>query len=53
MKERLRKYKDYSEFLKEYENHKTMHDARSTLFREEGFRDLNDKYGPDFNIHEQ
>lgn len=28
-----------------------MHDARSTLFREEGFRDINEKLGPDFNIH--
>jgi hypothetical protein len=28
-----------------------MHDARSTLFREEGFRDINEKYGPDFDIH--
>jgi hypothetical protein len=29
-----------------------MHDARSTLFREEGFRDLNEKYGTEFNVHE-
>jgi hypothetical protein len=30
-----------------------MHDARSTLFREEGFRDLNDKFGTDYNIHQE
>ena len=49
MKDRLRKYKDYKDFLKQYESHKETHDARSTLYREEGFRELNEKYGPDYD----
>ena len=35
--------------MKTYENHKEKHDARSTLFREEGFREVNEKYGPDYD----
>ena len=49
----MRNYKDYKEFLKEYENHQSMHDARSTLFREEGFRDINEKLGPDYSVHDE
>lgn len=52
IKDKLRNFKDYKDFLKTYENHKTMHDARSTLFREEGFRDLHEKYGTDYNVHD-
>lgn len=37
--------------MKEFENHQEMHDARSTLFREEGFREMHDKYGSDYNVH--
>ena len=53
IKERLAKYKDYKDFLKTYENHKEKHDARSTLFREEGFRDLHEKYGPEYDHYAQ
>jgi hypothetical protein len=35
--------------LKAYEKHKSDHDARSTLYREEGFRELNEQYGPQYN----
>lgn len=51
IREKLAKYKDWKEFLKEFEDHQTMHEARSILYREEGFRDLNDKFGADYNIH--
>lgn len=53
IREKLHKYKDYREFLKEFENHKEMHDARSTLYREEGFRDVTDKYGSQYNHIDQ
>ena len=49
MRERLRNYKDYSDFLKAYESHRDTHEARSTLYREEGFRNLNDKYGTEYD----
>ena len=49
VRERLRNYKDYSDFLKAYESHRDTHEARSTLYREEGFRNLNDKYGTEYD----
>lgn len=30
-----------------------MHDARSQLYREEGWRELHDKYGVGYNIHQE
>jgi len=53
VKERLSKYKDYNDFLKAYENHRDDHDARSKLFREEGFSQFNDKYGHSFNAYQE
>jgi hypothetical protein len=53
VREKLRKFKDYKDFLKEYENHKMMHDARSTLFREEGFREINDQLGTDYDFYKE
>ena len=45
----MKKYKDYDDFLKQYESHKDRHDARSRLYREEGFEELNEKYGTKYN----
>lgn len=52
VRDRLRKYKDYDDFLKTYENHRDNHEARGKLYREEGFDKLNDKYGVDYNHYE-
>ncbi len=38
--------------MKAYERHRDDHEARSTLYREEGFRNLNDKYGVDYDHFE-
>ena len=48
MRDRLKNYKDYDDFLKQYENHREKHDARSTLYREEGWKELNEKYDKDY-----
>jgi len=45
----LHGYKDYKDFLNNYDNHKEKHEAREHLFRTEGFKDLNDKYGEDYD----
>jgi hypothetical protein len=47
VKEKLRNFKDYDEFLKAFENHREKHEARAHLLREEGFKELNDKF-PDY-----
>lgn len=49
MRSRLKNYKDYSDFLKAYETHRDNHEARSTLYREEGWKDLNEKYGTEYD----
>ena len=38
--------------MKQYESHKTKHEARGHLFREEGFKEFNQKYGPDYDSFE-
>ena len=45
----MKNYKDYSDFLKAFENHRDNHEARSKLYREEDFNNLNDKYGPEYD----
>lgn len=35
------------------ENHREKHSAREHLFRGEGFKDLNSKYGPEYNYFEE
>jgi hypothetical protein len=49
----MKNYTDYSDFLKQYESHRDKHEARSHLFREEGFKEMNKKYGPEYNAFEQ
>ena len=46
--EKLKKYKDYSDFLKNYEEHRLKHDYRSKM-RTEGFEEYNYKYGLNYN----
>lgn len=44
----MRNYTDYNDFLKQYEQHKEKSDARTHLYREEGWDKLNKKYGPGY-----
>ena len=52
MREKLRTYTDYNDFLKRYDDHRDKHEAREHLFRGEGFKDLNYKYGPDYKFYD-
>jgi hypothetical protein len=52
VRERLKNYKDYADFLRAYERHRDNHEARSTLYREEGFQDLNKRFGVDYSHFE-
>ena len=45
VREKLKNFKDYDDFLKNFENHREKHEARSHLMREEGWKDLNDSIG--------
>jgi hypothetical protein len=49
VRERLKNFKDYDDFLKNFEQHRDKHEARAHLLREEGFKDLNDKF-PDYDM---
>ncbi len=48
----MRKTKDYSEFFDRFEHHREKSSAREHLFRGEGFKDLNYKYGPEYDYFE-
>ena len=45
VRDKLRTFKDYEDFLKNFEHHREKHEARTHLMREEGWKDLNEKYG--------
>ena len=47
MREKLRNFKDYEDFLSNFEAHREKHEHRAHLLREEGWKELNDKLGPD------
>ena len=49
----MKNYTDYSDFLRQFESHRDRHDARTHLFREEGFEQLNQKYGADYDMFEK
>jgi hypothetical protein len=46
--ERLKKYKDYEDFLKNYKDHKIKHATRTKL-RSQGFEEAKRKYGYDYD----
>lgn len=46
VREKLKNFKDYDDFLRNFEAHRDKHEARSSLLREEGWKELNDKLGP-------
>ena len=53
VREKLKTYKDYDDFLKNFERHRFKHEHRAHLLREDGWKELNDKHGPpsDFDLH--
>ena len=40
VRDRMKNYKSYDDFLRQYESHKDRNSARGKLYREEGFQDL-------------
>lgn len=49
----MKKYKDYDDFLTRMNNHREKNSAREHLLRTEGFKDLNYKYGVDYDYYEE
>lgn len=49
MREKLKNYTDYKDFLNRYEHHREKNSAREHLFRGEGFKEMNYKHGPDYD----
>jgi hypothetical protein len=52
VRDRLKNYKDYEDFLGRYEHHREKSGAREHLMRGEGFKDLNQKYGTEYDFYE-
>jgi hypothetical protein len=46
--EKLKNYKDYEDFIKQYESHKDRTKVRTSA-RREGFEEFNYKYGPNYD----
>jgi curved DNA-binding protein CbpA len=53
VKERLKNYTDYEDFLNRYEHHRDKSEAREHLFRGEGFKEMNQKYGTEYDYYEK
>ena len=49
VREKLKNYTDYNDFLNRYEHHREKNGAREHLYRGEGFKDLNQKYGTEYD----
>ena len=49
IRERLKNFKDYDDFLKNFENHREKNEHRSHLMREEGWKELNDKFDSSYD----
>lgn len=46
VREKLRTFEDYEDFLKNFEAHREKNEHRAHFMREEGWKELNDKHGP-------
>jgi len=53
VKDRLKNYKDYEDFLNRYEHHREKSSAREHLMRGEGFKEMNQKYGTEYDYYEK
>ena len=47
--EKLKNTQDYQEFINRYDHHRDKSQAREHLYRGEGFKELNQKYGTDYD----
>ena len=52
IREKLKNFKDYDDFLKNFENHREKNEHRSHLLREEGWKELNDKYEHGYKFYD-
>jgi len=52
VRDRLKNYKDYEDFLNRYEHHREKSTAREHLMRGEGFKEMNQKYGTEYDFYE-
>jgi curved DNA-binding protein CbpA len=53
VRDRLKNYKDYEDFLNRYEHHREKSGAREHLMRGEGFKEMNQKYGTEYDFYEK
>ena len=53
IKEKLKNFKDYDDFLRNFENHREKNEERTYLMREEGWKDLNDKYDSTYKFFQE
>jgi len=52
IKEKMKNYTDYNDFLNRYEHHREKSSAREHLYRGEGFKEMNDKYGTEYDHYQ-
>lgn len=50
VREKLKNFNDYDDFLKNFENHREKNEHRTKIMREDGFKDINDKYGSKYDF---
>lgn len=50
--EKLRTSTDYQDFINRYEHHRDKSETREYLYRGEGFKDLNQKYGTEYDHYQ-
>ena len=53
IKERLKNFTDYNDFLRNFENHREKNEERTYLMREEGWKELNDKYDSTYKFFQE
>lgn len=49
----MKNYRDYDDFLRQFESHREKNSARGHLYREEGFDELNQKHGTEYNAFDK
>jgi hypothetical protein len=53
VREKLKNFKDYEDFIKNFENHRDKNEHRTHLMREEGWKHFNDKYDSTYDHKEE
>ena len=52
IREKLKQYTDYNDFLKRFDHAREKNAAREHLYRGEGFKEMNYKYGPEYDHYQ-